>query len=199
MTATVRPFCDGNPASEAAFDRWRGRFEAAGVDLPDEGADAYVLGLLASREAALERLRADVDAETDMELRLKIVQAERRAAADFRAGLELAERVFGARAGEISVPVPIAVGGGGGGGRVVQMPRRVPDTIAGRGKGPDAVHARILGVLADASQALTKDELQKRTPGDPSTFLRELKTLIASGAVKRSGAGRRGDPYRYFR
>ncbi len=199
-TPTDRPFVAGDRDAEAAFDRWRARLDAAGVEFDNAGAALHVVGLLASREVALERLRRAVRAERTVNKRLRLIAAERRAAGDFRLALEHADRVFGAlavpEAEEVAAAGAVAVNGA----RVIPMPlREVPAIVARRGKAPQAIAQRILAALNASGRALTKVELRKRVPGDAGTFLRELKAMEKSGSIKRSGRGTKGDPFRYHR
>ena len=63
------------------------------------------------------------------------------------------------------------------------------------------VRAGVVGALPrDQAAALTFDELHARLPdASRTTVQRALDDLIDTGEATRSGAGRRGSPYRYFR
>src|SRR5262249_7895026 len=47
-------------------------------------------------------------------------------------------------------------------------------------------------------QAITEDELIKRSGSMRTNIQRALKELVSEGSVKRTGGGKRGDPFRYF-
>lgn len=174
-----RPFCADDPAA-ITFDRWLARFKALGLELGD--ADRLLVGLLASREANLADLRRRLAGEGHPEMRLKVGQHERAAAADFARTLELCERLLGARIGD---EAPSAV----------SLP---PNVVRFRSGSADArARQRILAALA--AGPLTRLELRRRAPGDASAFLRGLKALVGEGAVVVRGVGRRGDPKRYQR
>jgi hypothetical protein len=179
MATLKAPFCAGDRDAELAFSAWLKRVEALGIEVGD--ADLYVIGVLASREAALERLRRAV---VKKKLNVGLVAAERLAASAFTRALEQAERVFGSRV----VATPAA---GGGAGKVVAMelPRGV--------KGPVAVAQRIKFALVTG--ALTKAELGARVQGDTTTFFAQLRALVKSGEIVRDGQGTKGSPFRYRR
>jgi hypothetical protein len=189
---TARPFCTDDVAA-SCFDWWATHLESLGIALDD--ADAYVVGLLASREANLRALRVVLAGASAPDPRL--LAAEARAARDFAEELDRSERVFGARiavAVEAGATRLVAVGGG----RVIPMPERSTLRLAPRGRGAEVVAGRITSALATAPGALTKRELQKAVRGDTSTILRALADLLAAGKVKSEGAGRKGNPRRYF-
>lgn len=187
MTRPSRPFCS-DPDAARCFDAWVKRLEDLGLEL--NPADLYAIGLLASREANLEALRADL-ATAAPKLRVKLEQAEARAARAFGAALDRGERIFGPRVVETEERhLAAAVGGEG---RVLRLVHDHEPRPAMRGQ--DALAARILAALA--GERLTKVELRKRVHGGQSEFLRALKELIEAGSVLREGRGRRGYPATY--
>jgi hypothetical protein len=175
------PFC-ATPAAVAAFKRWRARLEAASVQLGEP--DAYVVGLVASREARLEELSGELARCKRPERRLRLLQQERLAAADMQKALDLLDRTYGGAATEAAAPVRAT----GTGGRVVAFPQR--------GLGPMA--QRIVAA-ADKGVALTKAQLRERIRGSQGDFLRGLREALAVGALARGGAGSRTRPYVYRR
>ena len=188
------PFC-ASPRARACFEAWRARLEGLGVELGD--ADAYPIAIAASREAALDELQAEVRRTRDLGLKLKLIEAARRASIAFQVAMELIERTFGARVGTVAA-LPVAVGGGSA--RVIPMPLRPPDRLAPRNKGEAAVRARLLTAIANAEAAgrpPTKDALAAGVQGDSGTILRVLSALVHSGEVRRLGRGSKGSPYRY--
>jgi hypothetical protein len=60
-----------------------------------------------------------------------------------------------------------------------------------------AARQAILGQLADAPEPLTEPELREATGLQATLAGSVLRSLVAEGAVIRSGGGRKGDPYRY--
>ena len=181
----ARPFCSTKPAREA-FDRWRTRLDSLGVELGE--ADGYLLGLLATREARLEELAAElVRSKDDMTLRLRLVAAERMAAQDMARALDQAERHFGSRV----EAMPAQAVATGTGGRVVSFPTPAPGTPA------SVTGQRIVAVLARSRKALTKAELRRRVPGNQGDFLRGLREAEQTGAAAKDGAGTRSRPFRY--
>lgn len=56
---------------------------------------------------------------------------------------------------------------------------------------------KVLEALGD--EALTESEIRDRASGNQSLIAKALRLLCESGDVQRTGAGRRGDPYRYER
>jgi hypothetical protein len=59
------------------------------------------------------------------------------------------------------------------------------------------VSSEILESLADGTEPVTEEDLKGRVGGTSATFRLALRDLVTSGKVSRSGAGKRGDPYRY--
>jgi len=176
-----RPFCPDR-ASAAAFDRWIEYLVAHEVELT--AADRMIVGLLASREVNLTRLR-EAMARAGIDRRLRLERAEDRAAKALGAALDRAERVFASRiVDEVPAALPLAVGEGSR-GHLALVPRRV-----------GAVEARILATL-EGGVRLTREELRARVPSANSAFLRALRELVADGRVVRQGAGRRNHPRRY--
>jgi hypothetical protein len=192
---TPSPFCRSRRA-RACFSAWRQRLEALGAELSQ--ADLYVVGVVSHREAGLEELQVEIRRTRDLGLRLKLVEAARRASLAFQNGLELLERTFGARVQAEPAALPVAVGAGGG--RVMQFPSPGrPHVLAPRLKGPAAVRARLVTAIANAERAgrpATKD-LLLGTQGDRQTILRVLGELVRSGEVRREGRGTRGSSFRY--
>lgn len=178
-----RPFCT-DKAAASAFDRWVGRLEAMGIELQE--ADNYVIGLLASREARLEGLVAELRRERDAGRRLKLIAAERLAAADMAKALDQAERVFGASVGEAVVEPRAAATGTDG--NVIPFVSKV-------GLSPTA--QRLVGALAKAGAPLTREALRRRVSGSQNAFLAALREAVAAGALVRSGSGRKGAPHVY--
>ena len=178
------PFCK-TAAARAAFGAWRKRLEALGVELAD--ADRYVVGLLASREARLDELTGDLARCKDESRRLRLVAAERLAAGDMQRALELVHRTYGAaEADEQEAGVLQAATGTHG--RVVAFRQR-------GGLGPLAQRL----AAAVAGGALTKAELRRRVRGSQGQFLDGLREALADGAIRRTGTGRRGRPFKYER
>jgi hypothetical protein len=186
---SARPFCDGSKALRDAFDRWAGRLSALGVEL--EEPDRFVVGLLASREVRLEALGAELRRERDSGRRLRIVAAERLAAADMQKALDQAERAFGAAVAEDEVPAR-AKATGTDGGRVVPFV-----SASARGLGQHA--QRIVAALAKAPRPMTKAQLRRAVPGGQSEFTRGLREAVDVRAVMRCGRGSKGRPYVYQR
>lgn len=185
MTDRPRPFCDRDKAATAAFDLWVGRLETLGVELQD--ADAYVVGLLASREARLEGLVAELRREKDGGRRLRLLAAERLAAQDMAKALDQAERVFGAVTVEDAVEQARQATGTDGANVIAFASKR----------GPSPVAQRIAATVAKASRPLTKDALRRRVSGAEGDFLRGLREAVDAGTVIRTGHGRKGSPYVY--
>jgi hypothetical protein len=184
----MRPFCVDRDAA-SRFDRWVGGLRAVGVDELTM-ADLLIVGLVASRESNLERFRKELAGARGVG-RLAVAVAERAAAADFASALSRAEAVFGHRVAQAEVR---AVAGGGV-GRVIPMPRR--GGPVSKGLGGAAVEGRILMALGRSDTPVTKDELRRLVPGDSGAFLRVLADLVASGRVRTTGRGIRGEPKRY--
>lgn len=62
--------------------------------------------------------------------------------------------------------------------------------------------AIIEGLLPSESPGLTPDEVHDKWPGikpGKRTVEEDLKELLASGRCCRSGEGKRGSPYRYYK
>lgn len=193
---TAFPFCEDTLARSCA-DWWLAHLEGLGIEIG--GADRFVIGLLASREANLRGLRVALALAEVPGDRLALLAAESRAARDFAAALDKGEAVFGARAAAAVSTLPMAVGESGRDrGRVLAMPERPGLKLASRGRGAQAVAERILAALARAAGPLTKAELRRGVTGDATAFLRALPDLVVEGRVSTTGAGRRGNPRRYF-
>lgn len=166
-------FCNGSKAASAARARWASRIEAARVELTE--ADLYVVDLLASREARLEDLRRELRRERDADRWLRVVQAERLAAADMAKALDQADRVLGIVIGQEDE----------------EPARRDNDRQRG------IVAQRIASAVARESQPLTRAELRRRVAGSENDFGEGLREALLSAAVVRNGAGKRGRPYTY--
>ena len=180
----MRPFCESGPAA-MAFDSWVKRLEALGVELAE--TDLFVVGLVASRQTNLEALRARL---AEAEAPAALLAEERAAAKAFAEALDRAERVLGARAGEVAEALPVAVGGG----RVLRLVAH--EDAAPRNRGRVVVAERILVALG-AGRALTRDELRAKVRGSKGEFLAQLKVLVRQGRVVAEGAGVKGSPRRY--
>jgi hypothetical protein len=176
------------PAERAAFSAWRARLEALGLELGE--ADDYVLGLLACREVRLRDLTRVV-ARSKGSDKLRAIAAERMASADFAKALDMAERLFGARAGEQEQEQAVVATGTAGG-------RVVPFRAASPTKAGPVAQQRIVAALAPG-MVLTKAELRKRVPGAQGAFLAGLKAAVTAGAIVREGQGTKSRPYRYRR
>ncbi len=178
----MRPFC-GDERTRRAFDAWCKRIERASVALDLETAGAHLVVLLASREVRLEALQERLRRSkgTDLEL----VRAERLAAGDMVRTLDLVERVLGPR---VAAREP-ALEATGTTGTVVSFPVKLKS----------ATGQRIAAALAVSPRALLKAELRAVVPGRQDQFLVGLAEAVRSGAVRRSGSGRKKDPYRYGR
>jgi hypothetical protein len=181
-----RPFCPDKLAAEA-FDRWRTRLAALGLELSD--GDLYVLGVAASREARLESLAIDLKREKDAGRRLKLVAAERLAAADMTRVLDLLGRTYGTA---VADPVPEVEEATGTEGETRVLPF---SSAATHGLGPTA--ARIVAALQRAGRPLTKGALRRRVPGNQGHFLDGLKEAERAGAIVRGGVGRKGKPFTF--
>jgi len=179
--AQPAPFCDA-PAARAAFDRWIQRLSALGLELSD--ADRYLVGVLASREATLQALRAEVAVATGDAL-IRLAAAEDRASRGFVLALNRCQQEFEPRV-SAELDLPVAVGEG----------RATPARVIQFGTADDRVKARIIEALGGGR--LGKETLRERVPGAQQVFLRALKTLIASGQVAAAGRGTRGAARRYF-
>ena len=185
----IRPFCAGDREREKAYEGWMARLERAGFEATE--ADAFVIGLVASREVKLERLRKLLQKAKQPVDVLRIGEAERRAAGDLRATLEFLERAVGERLDEGAVEAgeeKLAVVGGGR--KVLAMPARKHTASMAAGD-------RIKAALARAKRPLTKPEIRKRVPGDAQAFLGALKKLHATGEITRKGRGVNRSPFRY--
>jgi hypothetical protein len=55
----------------------------------------------------------------------------------------------------------------------------------------------ILAALRAAPEPMSEEEIREATGMQATLLARVLRSLVADGAVARSGSGRRGDPYRY--
>lgn len=197
--ATEKPFCAGDRFAERAFNSWLAIIAEAGFEASElSAADVRLVGLVASREVAFERLRKEVRAEKrDRQARLSLIAAERRAAADYARQLSTVDRAFGVRAAVAEFSRPVAAVAAGG-ARVIPMPPRPAasgNRLARRGKAPEAVVGRILSALA--AEPLTKKTLRARVSGDHGTFVQVLAELVRTGRVTRTGRGARGMPFRY--
>lgn len=188
-----RPFCS-DPAAARLFDSWSKQLTAMGLELGP--ADRRLVGVVASREAVLEGLRARVVAA---EPSLRLVEVELKAANAYQRALVWLETTLGVRV-EAEAEVGGAQAVGAGGGRVLAMvPRPAPDEPrAVRGQGQAAVEARILACLGRKSP-LRKDELRAVVKAAPVAFLAALRRLVGSGRVRREGQGKRGQAFRYHR
>jgi hypothetical protein len=171
----------------ACFDRWAKRITAAGVELGE--ADLYVIGLVASREARLEALGGELWRERDAGRRLRVVAAERLAAADFGKALDMLERVFGASIGEVEEAEQQRVRATG--------TDNVLAFDAGAGRALGIVAQRIAAVVAKAARPLTREALRRRVSGNEGDFNRGLKEAIGAGVVRREGLGKKARPYLY--
>ena len=176
------PFCT-TPGAVAAFKRWRARLETAGVELGEP--DAYVVGLVASREARLEELAGELARCKRPDRRLRLLQQERLAAGDMQKQLDLLERTYGGAVTEAAAPVGAA---GTTSGRVVPFPQRRLGATA----------QRIVAAAAKGG-VLTKTQLRERVRGSQGDFLRGLREALAIGALAREGPGSRARPYLYRR
>jgi hypothetical protein len=180
----ARPFCSSRAAA-AAFDAWVTRLEALGLTLAD--ADRYVVGLLASREALLEGLGAELRRERDSGRRLRLVSAERLAALDMAKALDLAERTFG---GAVAEEEPARATGTDG--RVLAF---AAPTLRGLG-----AHAqRIASVVGKSPRPLTHAQLRQAIAGSEGDFREGLRSAVKAKAIARRGRGKKGSPYVYTR
>jgi len=183
--STVRPFCS-TPAAIAAFERWRSRLELAGVILAEP--DLYVLGLASRAETRLEELGAELAQCKDAGQRLRLLEAERKAAIDVARSLDHLERVFGAAAVQEKARPVRAQATGTEGARVIAFQRQ---------RGLSMTAQRIVAVARKAGVALTRTQLRQRTVGSEPDFLAGLRQALDSGALRREGSGTRGKPYMY--
>lgn len=170
------------PAAKRAFAAWQKRLADLGVELGEP--DLFLVGLIASREARLEELSADLAECKDEGRRLRIIAAERLAAGDMAKALDQAERVFGARVTE-GLPETVKRAAESG-GSVVAFPQR-PRTVTGQ---------RIV-VQLQKGGPMGKDALRKAVPGNQGDFLRGLKEAVKVGAVLMEGTGTKSRPFTY--
>jgi hypothetical protein len=182
------PFCRSK-AERAAYRRWAGRLEHLGVELG--AADVFVVALLATREARLEDLGRRLVQCRDETRRLRLIAAERLAAADMAKALDAAERAFGGLVEDVAVVQGTSVRATGT-GQVVTFPTGAEE------KRPGPLAQRIFAVLA-GERPLTKAELRRRVAGAQGDFLRGLREALSAGLVKRSGQGTKARPFRYGR
>jgi hypothetical protein len=170
-----RPFCDGDPAAEAAFDARHDYLTAHGLeDITRD--DLCVIGRLALAETILERLR-----------RLNLDEnaaAIARAGRDYDAALAQAERAFGQRIGEPAEQEPVKTA------PPLRLVKARPD------RGTEEVRARIFAALAGGVR-LTKDELRARVKGKHKTFLAVVAQLVRDREIHRGGTGLAGSAFVY--
>jgi len=194
VTEPARPFCEGSEASRAAFDAWVRRLQALGLEVGE--ADAYVVGLCASREVRLTQLAAAVAGELDGGTQLRLIQAERLAAADVASSLDHLERVFGVAAEAVPKPAQLRATGTGGpapSGKVISF------AGASESKPKTAIGQRLAAAVARSSAPLTMPALRRTVQGSEGDFRRGLRDALACGAIRRDGSGTRGKPFVYLR
>jgi hypothetical protein len=176
-----RPFC-ADPDAAARFDRWLALIETPEIEATFQ--DRYVLGLLASRESALETLRARI--ASDPEPSLSLLDAEQKAARSFRESLVWMSALMGHRISEPDMAETVATAPRATAPNVLQMPLRVSDDVQGR----------ILAAL-EGTNGMDKGALSDRVKAAPQAFRDALRALVALGRVRRSGLGRKGKPFTY--
>jgi hypothetical protein len=174
------PFCS-TPAAIEAFRRWRGRLEAAGVELGEP--DEYVVAIAATREARLQELAEELAKVKRPDRRARIVAQERLAAGDMTKALELLERTFGASVAEAVAPEVKATGTDG-------------HVLAFR---PPGQSPRVKALVAAVAKRgpMTKAEMRGAVRGGQGEFLRAIREAVAAGVLRREGAGSKSRPYRY--
>ena len=165
--------------------------DALGYEMGE--ADAYVVGLCASREVRLTQLAAAVAGELDGGTQLRLIQAERLAAADVASSLDHLERVF-AVAGEVPKPAALRATGTSGpapSGKVISF------AGVSESKPKTAIGQRLAAVVARSSAPLTMPALRRTVQGSEGDFRRGLRDALACGAVRREGSGTKGKPFVY--
>jgi hypothetical protein len=176
------PFCP-DPRSRQEFDRIARLVREAGYDVDE--SDGYLLGAFANAAARLQHLAEQVSEEKDADRRLRLMSAERLARGDMARLIDQLERHYAGVEVEASAPELRRTGTGG----------NVVEFSPVRSK----VEQRVLSVLSRSPEALTRDELAAKVSGSKGALLDALRELVRSGAVKKTGAGRRGSPHRYGR
>lgn len=191
MTEPLRPFCASDPAAREAFDGWVERLRAVGVEVGE--ADAFIVGLLAVRTARLEQLSRAIAAEADGATQLKLVEAERRAAAAVQASLDHLERALGVAAAA-EAPAQLRATGTSG-----PAPGRVISFAVSSAKPKSALGQRLAAAVARSAAPLTMAALRRSVAGSEGDFRRALRDALACGAVRREGSGTKGRPFVYLR
>lgn len=176
----VSAFCP-DVVTRRHLSRIRKLVQDAGYDVTP--ADDYLLGAFANSAGRLEQLtRAVSEAEGDDNI-LRLLTAERHARADLLRFIDALQRHYAGVDAEEDTG---------------QLRTGTDDSVLEFSPARSAVGQRIVAAVSRSTSGLTREALQKRVPGSKAAFLRGLKECVSDGSIRRTGAGRRGSPHRYW-